>query len=391
VGLRIPTLQVGESAALLLAAVALLSRSQRPEPVLAESGQENSVVLRVDSGLELSQARAEAYGRLLSTLESTPGTRTVSLTSAGALLGLGTMGDVTTDCGQCYFGGIQLRWPHFTALAHAVSADSFRAAGIPLVAGRSFASGDTEHSARIAVVNRQLARRYFQGGDAIGRALYLGPGWPNAPYTVIGVVDDERASAIGGALQPRETVYFSVRQHPPRVTELLLESDRGFNTQAIALIRESLGSQSHVNRLGTRESYRATQERVIRWFGASFAVSALLILVMALIGTFAVSRLWADAMGWELALRRAVGASRRRMVGLVLWRMAAIGAGSAALGAFCYATILLPALAESLPQITLGVLPRWLAVMLLIGLLALTIGAIPGLRRLWRAPSDVLR
>jgi len=277
VGLRIPLLQVTVSAALLLAAVALLPRSDPSHPNPAAPSHNASMVLRVDSGLEGSTARVQAYDHLLAKLQSARGPGTVSLTSAGALLGVGTVGDLTTDCGQCYFGGIYLRWPHFGALAHAVSADTFRAEGISLLAGRSFETQDIEPSPRVAIVNRNLAQRYFQGGDAIGRALYLGPGWPNTPYRVIGIVDDSRATVIGGALQPRETVYLSVRQHPPRVTELLLEGGSALERNVLALITESLGPQSKVIRLGTRESYRAGQNRVIRWFGVSFAIMALVI------------------------------------------------------------------------------------------------------------------
>ena len=63
-----------------------------------------------------------------------------------------------------------------------------------------------------------------------------------------------------------------------------------------------------VVQLGTLTRFRASQIRAISWFGACLAVSAGMVLIMALIGTTATARMWSDSMAWEIALRRGVGA-----------------------------------------------------------------------------------
>ena len=61
-----------------------------------------------------------------------------------------------------------------------VGPDYFRAVGVPLLAGRDLGAGDRGGTARVAVVNEALAKRYFPGRSPLGRRLtMLGPPKPN--------------------------------------------------------------------------------------------------------------------------------------------------------------------------------------------------------------------
>jgi hypothetical protein len=344
-------------------------------------------MFQVDSPTSEAPERADRYASLLDAVATLPGTEAVSLTSAGTVLGLGTIDQVTTECGRCFFGLIQIRWPNFTALAHAVSSDTFRAHGIRITSGRGIEAADTTGGSRVAVVNRHLALRYFERGEALGRSIYLGLGWPKTPYTVVGVVEDRRSPVIGGSDQPRETVYLSLLQHPPAKAELIVSSR---DPDLVSAVR-SLGLASRLTSTGTVSSHRDSQFRATRWIGAALAVSAILVLAMALLGTIATARIWADSMAWELALRRGVGATRRRMAGFVLVRTAAVWIMGGALGFFFYGVVVAPALARSMPGIggaEPGLLLRTGAVPLLLALLA---AVTPGLLRLTQPPAAILR
>jgi len=394
IGLTVPTYQVAVSVALLMGAAALLADptpASSPDPSTPSA---STAVFRIDSGSGAAPERAARYGALLHAVADLPGVALVSLTSAGASLGLGTSDEVTTDCGRCFFGGLQIRWPRFTALAHAVSADTFLAHGIRVSAGRAFGAADTTGAPWVAVVNRQLAARYFQRGQAIGRDIFLGPGWPKTPYTVVGIVEDQRSPAIGGAIQPRETLYLSVLQHPPVHAELLAQNAgpvTGFSAEVIQLALRVLGPGRSAVRLGTLAEHRTPQARAGRWMGASLGVSAVLVLAMALIGTIATARMWSDSMAWEIALRRGVGATRLRMAGFVVLRTAAVGVMGGAIGLFFYATVVAPALARSMPGIPLadaGLLVRAAGFPVLLALVA---AMMPGLALLARPPGWILR
>jgi hypothetical protein len=386
VSLKVPAYQVAVSVALLMGAAALLGGPAGDQPA-ASFPLESAEMFQVDSGASEAPERAGRYASLLEAVAALPGTEAVSLTSAGAVLGLGTTDQVTTECGRCFFGLIQIRWPNFTALAHAVSSDSFRAQGIRITSGRGFQAADTTGAPRVAVVNRNLALRYFEGGEALGRAIYLGTGWPKTPYTVVGVVEDRRSTVIGGADQPRETVYLSLLQHPPAKAELIISS-RG--PDLIAAVG-SLGLPGRLTSMGTVAGHRDSQLRATRWIGGALAVSAILVLAMALLGTIATARIWADSIAWELALRRGVGATRRRMAGLVLVRTAAVWIMGGVLGFFFYAVVVAPALARSMPGIA-GADPGLLLRTALIPLsLALLAAVTPGLLRLADPPAAILR
>ena len=386
VSLKIPAYQVAVSVALLMGAASLLGGPPGEEPAAALP-LESARMFQVDSGTSDAPERAERYASLLDAVTAQPGTEAVSLTSAGAVLGLGTIDQVTTECGRCFFGLIQIRWPNFTALAHAVSSDTFRAQGIRITSGRGFEPADSTGAPRVAVVNRHLALRYFERGEALGRAIFLGPGWPKTPYTVIGVVEDQRSRLIGGADQPRETVYLSLLQHPPARAELII-SGRGADMVSAV---QSLALQARLTSLGSVAGHRDSQRRATRWIGGALAISAILVLAMALLGTIATARVWADSIAWELALRRGVGASRRRMAGFVLVRTAAVWMMGGALGFFFYAVVVAPALARSMPGIAgadPGLLLRTAAIPLLLALLA---AVAPGLLRLTHPPAAILR
>lgn len=390
VGLKVPTYQVAVSVALLMGAAALLAH---PAPTSLPghlTGSASAEIFRIDSGAGEAPERAARYGTLLRAVAALPGVTQASLTSGGASLGLGTTDEVTTDCGRCVFGQILIRWPHFPVVAHAVSADTFRAHRIEVSAGRTFADSDTTGAPRVAVVNQHLALRYFEGGQALGRDIFLGPGWPKTPYRVIGIVEDQRAVVIGGTIQPRETLYLSVLQHPPAQTELLVHSSEAPGG-AILLTLRRLALWKSVARLGTMAEHRAPQAGAGRWIGASLGVSALLVLAMALIGTAATARMWSESMAWEIALRRGVGASRLRMAGFVVLRTAAVAVMGGALGLVFYAIVVAPTLARSMPGIPLmdaGVLLRAAGFPMV---LALAAAVTPGLRLLSRPPSAILR
>ena len=76
----------------------------------------------------------------------------------------------------------------------------------------------------MALVSRHLALTAFERAGAVGRDLFLADDWPKRPYRVIGIVEDVRSPALGGALQPLDTIYLSVLQHPARELELSVQA-----------------------------------------------------------------------------------------------------------------------------------------------------------------------
>ncbi len=210
--------QFAASLAVLVTA-ALLGR-HASSVASAGSMSRDARILQLASAPGQAKALGPRYETLIERLNAA--SLTASLTSPGAVAGLGTIAGVTTDCGECSEGGIPARFHVLYATHHLVSPDSFQALGVHLVRGRQLGLADRTGAARVALVNRALAQRHFQRGEAVGRMMLVGDDkeW----YTVVGIVDDAPAWGFGSRFQPRFTVYLSILQHAPPVAELLVGS-----------------------------------------------------------------------------------------------------------------------------------------------------------------------
>jgi len=280
--------------------------------------------------LELTSATADRaeLGRRYATLldHLSAASLRPSLTSAGAVAGIGMLASVTTDCGMCSEGGIPLRFHVFYATHHAVSADSFQALGIRVVAGRGFLPGDRAGTTRVAVVNRRLAQRHFQQGDAVGRRMLVGDDrqW----YTVVGIVDEPPAFGFGTRFQPPFAVYLSVLQHPATAVDLVVSENgvhRGADTARLeaAAVLGPLGGQIAETSIAR---IRAREAAPVRWFGHWIALEGWTAVLMAAAGMFAVMRIWVRSLLPELGVRRALGATKVGVLLLVLRQAGAVAA-----------------------------------------------------------------
>ena len=348
-------LQIGATLVVLTMA-SLLSRH------LGDTGAAHAVAAgdaRVSS-LDLSQrepeARASHYSGLLRRAER-EGNAPTSLTGTGTLLGLGPVSMVTTDCGRCSEGGLPLRWRVKAATHHFVSADTFEMMGVKVLQGRGLTDGDDWSAPRVAVVNRSLAGREFQDGQAVGRRIRVvddGEHWS----TVVGVVDDPPAVGLGAALQPPYQVYLSVLQHPPATVDVTTIGGGG---RPLAEIR-------------------AAEAAPLRWFAGRFREQGWAMLGVALVGAVAMVRLWVRSLLVELGVHRALGATRRRILLFVLVRAALVSATGIAAGLWFGA-----AAWGTLGAFVTGLQPWDQATVLRLGTLLMAATLLAALQPAWRA------
>ncbi len=107
-----------------------------------------------------------------------------------------------------------------SAVYRVVEPGYFETMGLRLIAGRDFSSADRDGAAPVAVINRTMAERQWNGEIAVGRRIHVpGPGDVQAPVTIIGVVSD----AVQGdwTSRPADEVYAALAQ---RSTEFGLSS-----------------------------------------------------------------------------------------------------------------------------------------------------------------------
>ncbi len=392
--LVLPTVQLGLALTVLVAGALLGEAGTRlaagpgaPRRGGGGGGGGGGHVFEIAAREPRSEARAAAYSALLARLRSD--SLTASLASPGTVIGLGPVSTVGTDCGPCRWAGgpLYLSWHTFAATHYLVSADTFRALAIPVVAGRGFTAGDRWGAPRVAVVNRTLAERHYFRGQALGRAIAIGVG-ADALYTVVGVVGDRAPAGFGGGFEPAEQVYLSVLQHPAREVELLVRpAARG--AAALRSVSAALGrGGAAVASLREATLFRA-EAAPVRWFARMFDVEGGVLLVIAALGTFAVMWLWVDSLLGEIGVRRATGARRRHVLGYVLARAALVSAGGVAVG--CWMGM---ALWDEVGALVPG-LPAWdphavLRFGLLLAAAALAGAAVPARRAARATPAALL-
>ncbi len=372
-----PIIQVGASLAILLAAT-LVSRQAMLLMGNGNTAADGTVFQLVDTDAEPA-ARSARYVDMLRDLASTEDIQGASLTSPGTLVGLGTVDWVEADCGQCFTGGMFVRFQDERAAHHLISPDTFAVLGIPLVAGRTFTLEDGWTAPRVAVVNRQMAARHFENGEPLGRTIFMGTA--RVPYTVVGVVDDAAAPGRSGGLQPRFAVYLSTLQHPIAGADLLVRGGPTAGASANAVLARQ-GSIQHTPGISALAISRASAMPML-WFARWFRAEAIAALLLGALGTMVSVSLWASALVPELAIHRALGATRWRISAKMLGQTVLIIAA----GIFVALTAVGPSLRAVLAGI-LGDLPLLPVGDLLLPSALLSLAAVLGaLRPLRRATS----
>jgi putative ABC transport system permease protein len=388
-GLVVPTAQLG-LALVILTASALMARHAAARVHGASDRPLGGELFTSTSAAAGAEWRSARYAALLRSLEAGAEFDTVSLASAGAVVGLGTVSVATTDCGICRFGGIMVPWHSVAATHQFVSADSFHALGVRLLAGRGITAADAWDAPRVAVVSRALALLHFQNGDAIGRRMLLGDD-ARTWHTVVGVVDVPPAMGLGGALLPTFTVYASVLQHPARNVELLVRPRRGHlvGPEVRAAVAHVLGLPPDAVARMSETRLLGLQLAPVAWFGKLFEAEGWAMLFIAALASLVQMRLWVRAHEPELGLRRAVGARRGRIIALVLLRAAGVGAGGVAVGLWFGPAVwsALGTVVRGLPAWDAGLVLRYAALLVAVT----TLGAlVPAWRAVRAAPARLL-
>jgi hypothetical protein len=220
----------------------------------------------------------------------------IGLASAGASRAAGHVDHVTVECGRCSEGGIPMPLKFVRAEVHAVAPDTFVHLGVAVTRGRDFDNEVDRGTPSAAIVSQALANRHFERGLAIGRRLRIGESdW----LTVVGIVGDRDDIQTYADY----AIYLALAQVGP--TEIELLADIAPSGVGAILAAAPPGAV-----LGPPRTW-AEVFAVHRWFRT--LLNALGVAALGLLGAglWVSARNEAGATRYEVAVRRAVGASRR--------------------------------------------------------------------------------
>lgn len=220
----------------------------------------------------------------------------------------------------------------------AATADYFRAMRIPLVRGRLFTDEDRATSPRVALISESAAAAFFPGQDPIGKRIKAASFNSNQREpggvwrTIIGIVGNVRYKGLHEVPldmydPPSQTTVGTVTSIVVR-----LKADEQHNALGVASAIQTQARQRDPQALisGITTMDDVVNKELAPWrFSAwVFAMFAALAFALSMLGLFSVVSLDVANRRREFAIRMALGASGRHIVGGVFrsagWR-AAIG------------------------------------------------------------------
>jgi putative ABC transport system permease protein len=282
-----------------------------------------------------TQANTNAYyARVLAAIAALPG---VSHASAMTYLPLDFLHNVTqfSLAGQPEYANPTLR-PN--ADFQTVTPDYFQTFGIRVVKGRAFTDQDDPSSVKVAMVNEAFVSRFLKGLDPLQQRVRKEQVVPNlekpgpaVEWQIVGVFHNVKSRNSREDNPEIDTPFWqeaysisgvAVRtaQDPSTMVRTIQNAVNGLDSQAAFALTRTM-DQVHGQVLGN-------DRFAVILFG-SFALVGLL---LAAVGVYGVMAFSVTQRSREMALRMALGATRRRVVGLVVREGAALACAGLGLG-----------------------------------------------------------
>jgi predicted permease len=196
----------------------------------------------------------------------------------------------------------------------------FRAAGIQVLEGRSFDEHDSQDGRAVAIVSRTLAERHWPGASAIGKLLQIVQTADSPRLEIVGVVNDVKQFTLEGPATA--DLYVPLQQMPAFQAPLMaarmywVVSGRDASAVMTRAIRASVAQVDPgvaASSARTLESVwlaslgsRRANVRVLQAFGN-------VALALCAIGVYGVTAFAARSRRREIAIRSALGGSRREL------------------------------------------------------------------------------
>jgi putative ABC transport system permease protein len=213
------------------------------------------------------------------------------------------------------------------AQIRSISLGYFASLDIPLLQGRSFNQADW--TLTNVVINQAMARRYWPGGDALGKRINVcslapQPCW----FSIIGIVGD--VHQFGLDAEPTLDVYFSGGWTPYLVIRTAADPS------ALAIAATDAVHRFDANlpaaQVLTMDELLSDSVAPRRFAAVLIGTFAGLALLLAAVGIYGVTSYTVNQRTQEIGIRMALGAQPANVRGLILGRTMKLAAAGLALG-----------------------------------------------------------
>jgi putative ABC transport system permease protein len=253
------------------------------------------------------------YKRLIDTLSAEPGVRSVGMTDDPLLAHSNDTFSITVPGYQVQEGErTSFEWEHVTPAY-------FSTLQLPLVAGRIFNDSDTPDTVKVVVVNESFVHKFFGHPEqAIGRTFSAGKSQDDA-LLIVGVVKDAKHYSVQDLPVP---IFYSpiFQDKEPAAVAVYIRTtqppeDAGNTVRAAVTRIDSKLVVDSLQSMNSEIDSGLTSERMLSFLAGSFGISAVFITAIGLYGVLAYSIAQRTR---EIGIRMALGATRAKVVNMVL-------------------------------------------------------------------------
>jgi putative ABC transport system permease protein len=214
-----------------------------------------------------------------------------------------------------------------------VTVDYFRAAGIPLLHGRTFTEMDNPTAPRVVLVNQEFVHRHLHDQDALGQQIHLDSGIATPQWSeIVGVVGNVKTYSEDTHDDPE--VYEPFLQRPVSSFSLMILANSDPNSLASAL-RNAIAQvdpELPLARVMSMSTVIDRQKSGNPFFTRVLASFAVLALILAAIGIYGLIAYSVGQRTHEIGIRIAMGAGTPNVLRMILWEGMKMTASGAAIG-----------------------------------------------------------
>jgi len=250
------------------------------------------------------------YSELIRRLGAIPGAESASAARLRLFSGWVSNGVIRTP-------GVEVK-PSMNLNTNAVGPDFARTTGMHLLAGRDITWADIEGRRRVAVMNEEAARHFFDTTNVVGRRYSSGTTYdPAADYEIIGVVSNAKYSQVRGDFPKTAYVPFTASRSTLHGLYFHVRAARDplSLTGSVRTAVQRLDSALAITEMDTMTSQVGDSLWQERLFARITTVFSLLALTLACVGLYGTISYGVGRRRSEIAVRMALGAR----YGQVLW------------------------------------------------------------------------